>query len=653
MVSFLVRKAIEVLRKKNQPKPLEIKLDVNLAQTQASSPPSAQNSSAPGNSLSAGIPSTTGSLAPAPTTPSLAPAPAPVAPTPAPLPSAAPAPMPVIAPVIQVGSGVNIQKKGKKHLKEKTKAVPIPEITIGGRVLTVARKEITNLAEFQKRYPLYQATIDGKTKIFAEAWIHYSKEINSLIYEVIEPPLTEKDKEIIQKTIDTLLDRVELDFYQLKNEAAAVQYVSRLIDEIWKIMKIKLPKEKAVDLKYYVLRDTVGYGKIDPLMRDPYIEDISCDGVGIPVYIFHNDPLIGEIPTNIVFTSDEELDSFVMKLAQRSGRYVSAAEPLLDATLPDGSRIQITYGREISRKGSNFTIRKFRKEPFTPIKLLELGTVDLKMLAYLWLLIEEGKSMLISGGTATGKTTFLNALAMFIPPTLKIVTIEDTAELNLMNPNWVAQVARPGFGPNRYGEVSMEDLLKAALRQRPDWVIVGEVRGREAYVLFQALSTGHYGLGTIHAETIEALINRLTTPPINLPKSLLEALDAVVFLIRTRRNGRIIRRVNEITEIERYDPKTDSLIVNDSFYWRYKDDTFVARRSVLLGEIMDLKGWTEEQLRANLALKGFILKWMYDNGIDDFRRFNKIIAMYYTDVEELIEKIKEGWIPPKEENKKQ
>ena len=168
------------------------------------------------------------------------------------------------------------------------------------------------------------------------------------------------------------------------------------------------------------------------MMRDPYIEDISCDGVGIPVYIFHNDPLIGEIPTNVVFTSDEELDSFVMKLAQRAGRYVSAAEPLLDATLPDGSRIQITFGREISRRGSNFTIRKFRKEPFTPIKLLELGTVDLKMLSYLWLLIEEGKSMLISGGTATGKSFTKDSLLIVrINGKVKVVKAEEL--WNLIN----------------------------------------------------------------------------------------------------------------------------------------------------------------------------------------------------------------------------
>jgi len=617
-VSFLIRKAIEALKRKNTPKPLEINLNVNMSNSS-----NAQTVSNP-------------SINPMPSN-STNPITNPVQ---LPQPIQQPMqPMPVIAPVIQVSS---IVKKGKKE-KTKKGAIPIPELTIGGQPIYITKKEEIDYKNFYREYPLFE--YNGK--VLAKAVIKYDETLKSLVYYAVEPPINAKERKIIDDTINILLDRIELDYYELKDETKAIQHVSKLVDEIWKMLKIKLDQDKKIALKYYVFRDTVGYGKIDPLMRDPYIEDISCDGVGIPIYIFHNDPIIGEIPTNIVFSSEDELDSFVMKLAQRAGRYVSAAEPLLDATLPDGSRIQITYGKDISRRGSNFTIRKFRKEPFTPIKLLEFGTVDLKILSYLWLLIEEGKSMLISGGTATGKTSFLNALAMFIPPNLKIVTIEDTAELNLMNPNWVAQVARPGYGPTRYGEVSMEDLLKAALRQRPDWIIVGEVRGREAYVLFQALATGHYGLGTIHAETIEALINRLTTPPISLPKSLLEALDAVVFLIRTRRNDRIIRRVNEITEIQYYDPKTDSLMVLDSFYWRYRDDTFVAKKSALLYEIMQTKGWSEEDLRRNLALKGFILKWMYENGIDDFKRFNEVISMYYTDLPGLIEKIKEGWVPKK------
>jgi len=295
-------------------------------------------------------------------------------------------------------------------------------------------------------------------------------------------------------------------------------------------------------------------------MRDPLIEDISCTGISYPIYIFHRNPLIGEIKTNLQFNSDEELDNFVIKLSVRTGRIVSVANPLLDAALPNGARIQITFGKDISRRGSSFTIRKFTEDPFTPIDLLLYGTVDFNMLAYLWTLVEEGRSLLISGGTATGKTSFLNAISLFIKPEKKIISIEDTAELKLPHPNWLSEVARPGYGPNRYGEVTMFDLLKAALRQRPDYIIVGEVRGEEAYILFQAMATGHAGLGTIHAESFEALMDRLLSPPINLPPSLLEVLDGVVFLKRLRYQGKYVRRVDKIYEILGFNKEKRMLI---------------------------------------------------------------------------------------------
>jgi flagellar protein FlaI len=293
-------------------------------------------------------------------------------------------------------------------------------------------------------------------------------------------------------------------------------------------------------------------------MNDPNIEDISCDGVGVPIYVYHRDQRFGSVRTNAKFDTEEELGSFVMRLSQKCGRSISIADPLLDGALPDGSRVQATSGSGISMKGSHFTIRKFTADPMTCVDLLNYGTVNSEILAYLWLAIEHGKSILIAGPTASGKTTMLNAPSLFIRPELKVITIEDTPELRLPHENWVSQVSRTGFGPEgvsgkKLGEIDLFDLLKASLRQRPDTIIVGEVRGREAYVLFQQMATGHPGMSTIHAESMMAVVNRLRTPPINLPPSLLQHLDLLLVLTRQRIKGKYIRRSKELVEVTGYD----------------------------------------------------------------------------------------------------
>ncbi|MFQ6056496.1 MAG: type II/IV secretion system ATPase subunit, partial [Methanosarcinales archaeon] len=250
--------------------------------------------------------------------------------------------------------------------------------------------------------------------------------------------------------------------------------------------------------------------EIEPLMNDPYIEDISCDGTNVPLYIVHRK--YGSLKTNIIYSDEKKLQEFIVKLAERCGRFISYAEPLLDGSLPDGSRIQASFSKDVTTKGPTFTIRKFVEEPLSPIDLIKNKTVNSEVLAYLWLAVESGSSILIGGGAATGKTTFLNALSMFIPPTAKIVSIEDTRELNLMHENWIPSVARVGFAKG-IGEVTMFDLLKESFRQSPDYVIVGEVRGKEAYVMFQGMAAGFPALGTMHAGKVDDIIYRLETPP--------------------------------------------------------------------------------------------------------------------------------------------
>jgi len=384
-------------------------------------------------------------------------------------------------------------------------------------------------------------------------------------------------------------------------------------------------------------------GVIEPLMRDPDIEDISCDGVGIPLYVFHRDPLLGSIPTNLTFYSSEELDSYLIRLAQLCGQGISIIDPLLDGTLPDGSRIQGTLATDIARRGSNFSIRKFTKFPFTPTHILQYGTSDIKTLAFLWFAIDYGSSVLVSGGTATGKTVFLNVLSLFIKPEMKVVSIEDTAELRLPHPHWVPHVARVPISTEtekRRGEIDLFDLLKESLRQRPDYIIVGEVRGKEAYVLFQQMATGHPSLATLHADTLEKLTNRLITPPISLPASLLENLDLVVFLTKMKYKGRHVRKVKNVYEIVRFDTKEKKIKTNEIFHWDpVKDRTKIMNNSVILKKIMDRTGLTKKKIVEELKRRMLVLYWLQEKNIADYRDVARVMNLYYDFPERTIDTI--------------
>ncbi len=491
-------------------------------------------------------------------------------------------------------------------------------------------------------YPIVMANYLGKKIPVAKANIYYDTAIHSLRYDLVEPMITAEEADKIGKTLQILQDRLDVNLNTLKNREGIYHYLDQKVNEIWKVMHFNPTDIQSIKMKYFIFRNTIGFDKIDALMQDPNIEDISCDGIGLPIYIFHRNPSYGEIPTNISFNSKDALDKFVMKLAQKCNRTISVAAPLMDGTLEDGSRVQITYGTDIARRGSNFTIRKFFKIPLTPIDLINFNTIDPMMLAYLWLAIENQYSILIAGGTATGKTTLLNALSLFIEPNLKIVSIEDTAELRLPHINWMPQVARAGFGPNKYGEISLYDLLRAALRQRPDYLIVGEVRGKEASVLFQAMSTGHPGLSTLHADSVHAIIDRLTNRPINLPAAVLQNLDLFVFISRVKKNNKITRRVSKIIEVESYDPKTESLITNEVFSWKSANDEFVSKRSSLLKKISEKYGWTQKQISDELLRRMHILTWMLNSEIYHFDDVSKVIKMYYTNPQGLYKLMNNG-----------
>lgn len=538
-----------------------------------------------------------------------------------------------------------VKEKFKPEKTEEEEIIPKEKINIPGvgKGTELPEREEISLPNIDTYYPLIPRNPEEGQDIFSYARIFWDEEKGSLFYKVVEPEISEEDEKLLKRLKEIIQERLDVDFNKLR-KIEAKEYLDEKITEAIKFIEITLSEKKRKSIKYYLMRDFIGYEKIEPLMKDPNIEDISCDGVNVPIYVFHRDPRFGSIETNIKFEEKDELDSFVMRLAQRAGRSISMASPLVDASLPSGSRLQATLSTDIARRGSNFTIRKFTEKPLTPVDFINLGSVDSRILAYFWLCIEHGKSVLVSGGTATGKTSLLNVLSLFIPPEMKIVSIEDTPELRLTHEHWVPEVARAPFSSLEEGseEVDMYNLLKESLRQRPDYIVVGEVRGREAYVLFQQIATGHPGLSTIHAENLNKLVDRLTTQPINLPPNLIENLDMIVFLAKVKEKEGYIRRISQVLEVEKYDRSKEIPIVNQIFEWDPTKKKFESTAgSFLLRKISKERGLIERDLKKEIIDRAKVIEWMKNRSITDYREVSKIIRMYYNDKESLMDLIEE------------
>jgi flagellar protein FlaI len=407
--------------------------------------------------------------------------------------------------------------------------------------------------------------------------VSYDNARNEHLYEVIEPPLSEIERELYQRLRVVLVDQFE-PIAEL-DPATKRQKLRKMVDDQFLAWEVSPSPTTKGRILYYLERDFLGHGLIEVPMTDSEVEDISCDGVGIPLYIYHRK--YGSIRSNLKFIDAQEVDDYVVWIAQRSGKHISVASPMLDATIPDGSRLQATLGRHVTKRGSSFTIRRFRDNPFTPVDLLKFRTMSSEMMAYLWIAIETGQSMMVCGGTASGKTTTLNAVLLFIPPQMKIVSIEDTRELNLPHENWVPSLTRAGFGAKNVisgkapGEIDMFDLLAAALRQRPQYLMVGEVRGAEAFIVFQAMATGKTCYTTFHAESVSAMVHRMENPPISLPRSLVGALNLVLLQRQVKVGNKLTRRVQSLTEVVGLDPETNELITNAVYSWSPGDDTFL------------------------------------------------------------------------------
>ncbi|MBI4173804.1 MAG: type II/IV secretion system ATPase subunit [Candidatus Aenigmarchaeota archaeon] len=502
------------------------------------------------------------------------------------------------------------------------------------------RKPLPNSAdaflEAPITYPLIPVYPKKGDLVYAYAQISYNEGLRAIVYQVLEPQISAGDMVLLQEVKKKLEERLETDIAKIGTVEAS-ELLRREIVKAIDAMGLKLEEARRSAITYYIERDMLGVGKIETLMRDPNIEDINCDGMGLPIFIYHRDPRLGSLKTNISFAGRDELDNFVYRLAQMANKSVSVAEPLLDGMLPDGSRVQATLGSDIARRGSNFTIRKFSAMPLTPIHMLAFKTLDSLQLAYLWLAVEHGRSVLVSGGTAVGKTSLLNALSLFIKPTLKVVSIEDTAELRLPLQHWIPHVARsPLSVRGRVGEVTLFDLLKASLRQRPDYIILGEVRGKEAFVLFQQMATGHAGLATMHAATATQLVDRLLTPPISLPARLLENIDIVLFLTMSRLRGKDVRRTDALIEFAGVE--NDRPVTRTIFEWNPLEDSFeIKDKSVVLERIARRAGLAEAQIREELYRRKAVLEWAAKKGVYDYRDFGKLVQAYYSEPERILE----------------
>jgi len=469
------------------------------------------------------------------------------------------------------------------------------------------------------------------------------------VYIAIEPGMAIDSKGLMDMLETHLVDYVEelddLDGGETIDRSKALLAILKKICVIVNPKALKRAREKAVKkddgtlpvtkpeyetLKYELIRDKEGMGVLQPLILDPYLEDISCSGLG-PIFLEHK--IFNGLKSNIEFHDIETLDNFVIQLSERIGKPVTYREPIIDSTLPDGSRINLVFGEDLSRRGSNFTIRKFSETPLSIVELVEFGGLTYEMAAYLSLAMHHGMNMFVSGETASGKTTLMNAITTFLPATDKIVSIEDTPELQVPHPNWCREVVRSSTGDSG-SSVGMFDLLRAALRQRPNEIIIGEIRGAEGAIAFQAMQTGHSCMATFHADSVEKLIQRLTGSPINIPKTYIDNLNLVVIQSMVRLpNGKAGRRLTSLNEIVGYDPTTDSFSYVEVFRWDPAHDTFEFTgymNSYILEEVIAVKRGLppnrKREIYDELTRRTNLLRRLKDQGVTGFHEIYDVLA---------------------------
>src|SRR5438309_113683 len=471
---------------------------------------------------------------------------------------------------------------------------------------------------------------------FSYVNIIYNEEKASYLYFVDELRLNSQEKQIFDNLYRLLEESLESPSEKTANSTFE-EHLDAILKDNEKFFQAN-SNASLEKVKYYLRRDISGFGIIDPLMHDINIEDISCSGTDKPIYIWHRN--YDSIPTNIRFGTEEKLNSFVSRIVFRAGKHVSAAFPIADLALQGNHRISVLYQKEITPKGSSFTIRKFKEDPYTVIDLIKFGTINLEIAAYLWMLVEAKMSFIVIGPTGSGKTTILNAITGLVHPDYKIFSVEDVAEININHENWFTLISRTGFGLEGEGEIGLYDLIKAGVRHRPDYIVVGEIRGSEAYVMFQAMATGHGGLCTMHADSIESAAKRLQQKPMDIPPAYISLMNCAIVVKRVKENstGQSSRRAITVSEV---------ITANTSlaaFSWNPKSDSFDdnLHESTMLKKIADSTGQSLNEVLEEHQKRISILKWMTEHDIHDYKKVAEVIGKYYRDPASLMQKIELG-----------
>lgn len=487
---------------------------------------------------------------------------------------------------------------------------------------------------------------EDKTKIdvrymvispYVSIHIFYDAKSGEVLYDVEEPILSDEEKSVLDRIMSAMKEVVNVSMSgDNKSSEELIDYLDKTSKLIISELGLEVEEDVYFRMFYYLYRNFIGLNEIEPMMRDYFIEDLECNGMGESLYLVHR--VFRNIKTTTKFNDMDTLSSFVEKLAQKTGRYISYASPILDGSLPDGSRVNATYTQDISSKGPTFTIRKFTKTPWTPTQLLGFHTLSPEMMAYFWLLLQYQSNLMIVGGTASGKTTLLNALAFFIPQENRVVSIEDTRELNLPRENWLPSVVRGGVSSAGVGEVDMFSLLRSSFRQNPDYVIVGEVRGKEASVLFQGMASGHASISTMHGDSVDSIIRRLMTPPISLSPMLVNGLDAMAIMTHAIVDGKETRRLREVVEVVNV-VQDGTASTATPFKWNPADDKFYyASESKIFDKICMKYGLSKEQIRKEFETRTRLLYALFQNKVLSYEDVQRVINDYAKGPEAVLKK---------------
>ena len=470
---------------------------------------------------------------------------------------------------------------------------------------------------------------------FSYVNILQNQENSAYLYQVDEVKMNHEEENIFHRLRNLIEESIDSPD-KTEGISGFSAYLNKVIKDNEK-MFLEFPVASIEKVKYYLERDISGFGLIDPLMHDPNIEDVSCSGIDLPIYIWHRK--YDSIPVNIKFEG-QILNNFVSRIVFRAGKHISSAFPITDLALEGNHRISVLYQQEVTPKGTSFTIRKFKDDPYTVIDLINFGSISLEIAAYLWMLVENKLSMIVIGSTGSGKTTILNAITGLVNPDYKIFSVEDVSEINIKHENWFSLISRTGFGSTGEGEIGLYDLIKSGVRHRPDYIIVGEIRGSEAYVMFQAMATGHGGLCTMHADSLNSATKRLQQKPMEIPPAYITLMNCAIIVRRVKDNvtGQSSRKVTSIEEIESMDN------YHSTFRWNPKSDFFEPEleNSVLLRRIAEQTGLDFEQVLNEFEIRVYLLKWMQEKNLRSYIDVAATVGKFYRDPNSLMKKIGYG-----------